>query len=51
MYVHTDRAMPNKYDLPKKMRWNMNTLTFYLYGMISMSHTDLMQLPPFRSLV
>ena len=46
--------MPIKYDLPKKLLSAgirpkiMNRLTFYLYGMISMSHTDLMQFPPFR---
>jgi len=55
MYVH----MPTKYDLglPQKLLSAgirpkiMNTYTFYLYGMISMSHADLMQFPPFRRLV
>ena len=51
--------MPIKYDLglPKKLLSAgirpkiMNMLTFYFCGMISMSHTDLMQFPPFRRLV
>ena len=54
-YVH----MPSKYDRPTTevtKRWNKtknneHLYTFYLYGMISMSHTDLMQFPPFRRLV